>query len=332
MHAAAALGVAAAAGLRGGLAADLVAVRGHAARDLDDLLGHGGRDGAPVRVVAGRDDVAHVHVYVLVRVHLDAAFGLVLLELLAALLLQLRLVGVAVVVQCRYLVHAEEALGVADVAGRVRVEMDNGAVLELASSRAHQVVDAAVNRGEREVEQVGVDLVRIVHRGRQRYLHLAALAAHRDLAPVGLRHGLEAAVSVRESVEGVAHRRIVGGDREKPGEPHALDERREHLARLAAHRQVAAARIGQEPLARQDAVPGAAPAQNRAGCVPASLVARLVDDPAVLGAVDEHELALLGGLARAGLQFQRVLVAAEGYVELEFLDFSDVAHGRVMHH
>ena len=74
-------------------------------------------------------------------------------------------------------------------------------------------------------------------------------------------------------------------------------------------------------------MPGAAPAQNRAGCFPAGLVASLVDDPAILGAVDEHELPLFGGLARAGLQFQRVLVAAVREVELEFLDFADVANG-----
>ena len=194
------------------------------------------------------------------------------------------------------------------------------------------MVHAAVDRREREIQKVGIDLVRVVHRWRQRDFHLAALAAHGDLAPVGLRHGFQAAVAVHESVEGVTHRRIVGSRGEQSRKPHALDERREDIARLATDGQVAVARIGKQALARQDAVPGAAPAQNRARCFPAGLVARLVDDPAILGAVDEHELALFGGLARTGLQFQRVLVAAESYVELEFLDFADIAHSRIMHH
>ena len=324
---AAALRVAAAAGLGGGLAADLVAVRGHAARHLHDLLHDGGTHGAPVGVVASGNHVAHIHVYVVVRLDFHAALGLVLLELLLALFFELFFVGVAVVVQGRYLVHAKKALRVAHVARSVGVEVDYRAVFQLARTCADQVVDAPMHRREREVEQVGIDLVRVVHRGRQRNLHLAAFATHRDLAPVGLRHGLEAAVAVAEAVEGVTHRRIVGSGGEQPGKPHALDERRERIARLAADGQVSAARIGEQALARQDAVPGAAPAQNRARCFPASLVARLVDDPAILGAVDEYELALLGGLARAGLQFQRVLVAAESYVKLEFLDFADIAHG-----
>ena len=96
-------------------------------------------------VIARRDDVADIDIDVVVRVDLDAALGLVLLELLAALFLKLRLVGVAVVVQCRYLVNAEEALGVRDVAGSVGVEVDDRAVLQFASTSAHQVVDAAVN-------------------------------------------------------------------------------------------------------------------------------------------------------------------------------------------
>ena len=215
-------------------------------------------------VVARRDDVADIDIDVVVRVDLDAASGLVLLELLTALFLELRLVGVAVVVQCRYLVDAEEALGVRDVAGGVGVEVDDRAVLRFAGTGAHQVVDAAVDRGEREVEQVGVDLVRIVHRGGQRDFHLAALAAHDDLAAIGLRHGLQAAVTVHESVESVTHRRVVGSRGEKPGKPHAPDERRERIARLAADGEVSAAGIGEQALARQDAVPGTAPAQDRA--------------------------------------------------------------------
>ena len=145
-------GVSAAARLRRGLAADLVAVRGHAARDLHDLLRHGGGHDAPVGVVAGRDDVAHVHVDVVVGLDFHASLRLVLLELLSALFLQLRLVGVAVVVQGRNLVHAEKALDVADVARGVRVEVDYRAVLKLARSRANQVVHASVNRGQREIQ------------------------------------------------------------------------------------------------------------------------------------------------------------------------------------
>ena len=261
-----------------------------------------------MRVVARRNHVAHVHVDVVVRLDLDAALGLVLLQLLAALFFELFLVGVAVVVQRRNLVHAEKALRVADVARGVSVEVDYGSVLKLARSRAHQMVDAAMDRGESEVQKVGIDLVRVVHRWRQRNLHLAALAAHGDLAAIGLRHGFQAAVAVHESVEGVTHRRIVGSRGEKPRKPHALDERREHRARLSAHREVAAARIGEQALARQNSVPGAALAQNRTRRVPASLVARLVDDSAVFRAVDEHELPLFGRIARAGLQLQRVLV------------------------
>ena len=143
--------------------------------------------------------------------HLDASLRLVLLELLLALFLQLRLVGGAVVVQGRYLVHAEKALGVRHIARGIRVEVDYRAVLKLARSCAHEVVDAAVHAREREVEQVGIDLVGVVDDGRQRDFHLAALAAHRDLAPVGLRHGLQAAVAVHESVECKFHSRIVCG-------------------------------------------------------------------------------------------------------------------------
>ena len=98
-----------------------------------------------MRVIARRDNVADVDVDIVVRVDLDAASGLVLPELLAALLLELRLVGVAVVVERTYLVDSKEALGVADVTGRVRIEMDYGAVLELASTCTDQVIDTAVN-------------------------------------------------------------------------------------------------------------------------------------------------------------------------------------------
>ena len=96
-------------------------------------------------VIARRDNVADVDVDIVVCVDLDAASGLVLPELLTALLLELRLVGVAVVVERTYLVDSKEALGVADVTDRVRIEMDYGAVLELASTYADQVIDTAVN-------------------------------------------------------------------------------------------------------------------------------------------------------------------------------------------
>ena len=98
-----------------------------------------------MRVIARRDNVADIDVDIVVRVDLDAASGLVLPELLAALLLELRLVGVAVVVERTYLVDSKEALGVADVTGRVRIEMDYGAVLELAGTYTYQVIDTAVN-------------------------------------------------------------------------------------------------------------------------------------------------------------------------------------------
>ena len=152
--AAAALGASAAAGLGARLAADLVFVRGHAAGHLHDLLHDSGRHRAPVRVVAGGNHVAHVHVYVVVRVDLNAALGLVLLELLLALFLQLVRVGVAVVVEGANLVDAEERLRVRHVASLVGIEVDYRAVFKLARASANQVVDAAVNRGQREVEQV----------------------------------------------------------------------------------------------------------------------------------------------------------------------------------
>ena len=215
-----------------------------------------------MRVIARRDNVADVDVDIVVRVDLDAAPGLVLPELLAALLLELRLVGVAVVVERTYLVDSKEALGVADVTGRVRIEMDYGAVLEPASTCTDQVIDTAVNRGQREVQKVGIDLVRIVCNGRQRDFDLITLAAHADLAAIGLRHGFQAAVAVHESIEGVTHRCIVGSGGEQPRKPHALDERREHIACLAADGEVSASRIGEQALACQNTVPGAALAQN----------------------------------------------------------------------
>ena len=213
-------------------------------------------------VIARRDDVADIDVDVVVRIDLDAALGLVLPELLAALLLELRLVGVAVVVERAYLVDSKQALSVADVAGRVRVEMNDDAVLELTRASTDQVVHAAVNRGQCEVQKVGIDLVRIVYRGRQRDFHLATLAAHDDLAAIGLRHGFQAAVAVHESIEGVTYRRVVGSDGEQPRKPHALDKRRERIARLATDGEVSTSRIGEQTLARQDAVPGTATAQD----------------------------------------------------------------------
>ncbi len=284
-----------------------------------------------MRVVAGGNHVAHVHVYVVVRFHLDAALRLVLLELLAALLLKLLLVGVAVVVERRYLVHAEKALGVADVSRGVGVEVDYRALLQLARSRADKVVDAAVHAGECEVEQVGIDLVRVVHRGRQRDFHLAALAAHRHLAAVGLREGFQAAVSVAEPFEGVAHLRIVSGGREQAVEAHAPDERREHIARAAAHGQVAAARIGKQALARQNAVPGAALARHRARRLAAGFVGSLVDDSAVLAPVHEHELPLRRREPIRARQLEGVLVAAEGQVELEVQQLAEVPALGVVH-
>ena len=82
---------------------------------------------------------------------------------------------------------------------------------EEAAAAQHGVRVVQGDHALREVEQVAVDLARLVHDGRQRQLHLAATAAHRDLAAVGLRQRLEAAVSVAEALEGVAHRRIVRG-------------------------------------------------------------------------------------------------------------------------
>ena len=213
-------------------------------------------------VIARRDNVADVDVDIVVRVDLDAASSLVLPELLAALLLELRLVGVAVVVERTYLVDSKEALGMADVTGRVSIEMDYGAVLELASTYADQVIDTAVNRSQREVQKVGIDLVRIVYDRRQRDFHLTALTTHDDLATIGLRHGFQAAVAVHESIEGVAYRRIVGSGGEQPRKPHALDERREHIARLTADGEVSASQIGEQALACQNTMPGAALAQN----------------------------------------------------------------------
>ena len=211
-------------------------------------------------VIARRDDVADIDIDVVVRVDLDAALGLVLPELLAALLLELRLVGVAVVVERTYLVDSKEALGMADVTCRVRIEMDYGAVLELASTYADQVIDTAVNRSQCEVQKVGIDLVRIVYNGRQRDFNLITLAAHADLAAIGLRHGFQAAVAVHESVKGVTHRRVVCGGGEHPRKPHALDERREHIVSLAADGEVSASRIGEQALTCQNTMPGAAPA------------------------------------------------------------------------
>ena len=196
------------------------------------------------------------------RLDFHAALGLVLLQLLAAFFFELFFVGVAVVVQGRYLVDPEKALRVAHVARGVGVEVDYRAVLQFASSRANQVVHAAVDRGQREVQKVGIDLVRVVHRGRQRDFDLAALAAHGDLAAVGLRHGFQAAVAVHEAVEGVTHRRIVGSGGEQFRQPHALDERRERIARLAADGEVSASRIGEQALSRKDAMPGAPLAQD----------------------------------------------------------------------
>ena len=278
-----------------------------------------------MRVVARRDHVADVHVYVVVGVDLDAAARLVLRELLAAILLKLGLVGVAVVVQRRYLVDAEQRLLVGYVALGVGVEMDDRAVLQLARAGADQVVHAAVHRGQREVQKVGVHLVRIVRHWRQRKLHLAACAAHRQLAPVGLGQGLEAAVRVAEAVEGVAHRAIVRGGGEQAGQAHAPDERREHVSGLARDGQMPAAGIGDQPLSGQDAVPGAALARYGALRIAAGVVARLVDDAAVLAAVDERELPLGRGELGGARQLEGVLVAAERQIELEVLQLADVA-------
>lgn len=115
-----------------------------------------------MRVVAGRDDVAHVHIYVVVGLDLHAALRLVLLELLLALFFELFFVGVAVVVQGANLVDAEERLRVRDVPAAIRVEMDNSSVLQLADSGTYQMVHAPMHRRDREVEQIGIDLVGVV--------------------------------------------------------------------------------------------------------------------------------------------------------------------------
>ena len=184
---------------------------------------------------------------------------------------------------------------------------------------------------EREVEQVAVHLARVVHDGRQRQLHLAATAAHRDLAPVGFRQGLEAAVSVAEAVEGVAHLRIVSSGGEQGVEPHAPDERREHLARLADDAEAGAALVGQKALARQDAVPGAALARHRACRVAPCVVGGLVDHAAVLRCIDEHDLPLRRREHLRARQLEGVLVAAEGQVELEVQQLAEVPALGVVH-
>ena len=101
------------------------------------------------------------------HVDLDAASGLVLPELFAALLLELRLVGVAVVVERTYLVDPKQTLCVADVTHRICIEMNNGAVLKFASASADQVVDAAVDRRQCEIKQIRVDFIGIVDNRRQ---------------------------------------------------------------------------------------------------------------------------------------------------------------------
>ena len=282
-------------------------------------------------VVARRDDVAHVHVDVVVGVHLDAALRLVLLQLLAAVLLQLLLVGVAVVVEGGYLVDPEQGLSVRDVARLVRVEVHDGALLKLARARTDQVVDAAVDAREREVEQIGIDLVRIVHHGRQGQLDLAALAAHRDLSAVGLRERPEAAVAVAEAVKGEADRRAVGRGREEVGQPHAGDERREHLARLPVDAEAGAAVVWKQALARQDAVPGAALARDGARRVAPRLVACLVHHAAVLRVVNENELTLFGSVCRVAFELEGVLVAAEREVEREVRELAHVAQLLIVH-
>ena len=101
------------------------------------------------------------------RIDLDAAAGLVLLKFLLALFLELRLVGVAVVVERTYLVDPKQTLCVADVTRRICIEMNNGAVLKFAGAGADQVVDAAVDRRQCEIKQIRVDFIGIVDNRRQ---------------------------------------------------------------------------------------------------------------------------------------------------------------------
>ena len=54
-----------------------------------------------------------------------------------------------------------------------------------------------------------------------------------------------------------------------------------------------------------------------------------VTTAAILGAVDELELALFGGMRGLAFQRERVLVAAERQVQLEVLQLPDVAELRV---
>ena len=229
------------------------------------------------------------------RIDLNGAARLVFEQLLLSLGLKLAGTRIRVVVERADFVNSEKCLFVANVAVLVRVEMDDCAVCELPRSGTQQVVYTPVNRRDREVEQIRIDLVRVVDDGRHGQLDIAAHPPHCQLSSVCLGKSHEPAISVAKALEGVTNGRIVRSCFKQALKPHSGYQRGKHIARLAADGQIPTARIGRKPAPRQDAVPRATLALDRSGSAAPRPTLNLVDYAAVFGCVDIDQLSSCWG-------------------------------------
>ena len=228
-------------------------------------------------------------------IDLNGAARLVFEQLLLSLCLKLAGTRIRVVVERADFVNSEKCLFVANVSVLVGVEMDDCAVCELTSSGTQQVVYTPVNRRDREVEQIRIDLVRVVDDGRHGQLDIAVHSSHRQLSTVCLGTGHETAISVAKAGKGVTNCRIVRSSLEQALKPHTRYQRCKHIANLAVDGQIPTARIGRKPAPRQDAVPRAPLALDRSGSSAPRPALNLVDYAAVFCCVDIYQLSRCGG-------------------------------------
>ena len=125
------------------------------------------------------------------------------LELFGSAVPELGFVGVVVVVIRLYLIDAEQALRLADVALRVGVQVYHDPVFQLSSPCAHEMVDAAMHPLDLNADPAPVNLYRLDFIGPHEDAALHAL--EHELKTAAREHLPDAAVSVGETLELVRH-------------------------------------------------------------------------------------------------------------------------------
>ena len=287
----------------------------HASRNLDDLLGDLGSDDEARVVVTTRDQVANVRVDAVGNVHVDGAGVPKLLEFLPALVLELVGFGVGQLVCGGAFVKPFECLRVAERAVRVGVPVDDGTVLEFALAQADEMVDRVRRLFGGEVDEVRVDAVADRADGHGAHGHLVAVITQPEFESACPEHLDQTAVQVHVPVE-LAGGLVVGafvGDGEQALQSRTADERAHDDGNRAGQGEVIVVPVRFDDLRSEHSMPVAAmPCDGGQASVHVDI--RVVDDAAVLGAVD-HDAAPRLERGVFDLQVEVVLPATEREVE-----------------